>query len=337
MAAENHNVMRADNKATWRSRLAGTAAIATCLAMLLMPALSTEGHAQQNVIVTVNDRPITNFDIDQRIRMNNIIGFSSRAQGQALRKETLNELIDEILKVQEAKRIKVNVSSADVDETLKGMASRSGETVSAWEAKLKKAGISMSSLRQRIESNLAWNRIIASRYNINTNIESALVDQRLKAIKSDPARQPRTLYLLQEIRLPVENGGDEQLLYARFIEAQQIVQRYKGCSSIKDATRGVFNVQVRPPVPVQPEALPPQLKSALEQAGQNKLLGPSRSQEGIQLIGYCGKQSIAPPEVSRQQVENMLINERVGLYTERYVRELRRGSFIDYKDKSYSQ
>lgn len=324
-------------KGTWKSRLAGNAARGALLAMLLVPALSVEGQAQQNVVVTVNDRPISNYDIDQRVRMNNIIGFSSRATGAALRKETLNELIDEILKVQEAKRVKVSIGAADIDDTLKGMASRSGDTVAGWEAKLKKAGISMSSLRQRIESNLAWNRIIAGRYNINTNIESALVDQRLKAIKSDPARQPRTIYMLQEIRLPVEGGGDEQLLYARFVEAQQIVQRYKGCSSAKEATRGVFNVQVRPPVPVQPESLPPQMKAALDSLGQNKLLGPSRSQEGIQLIGYCGKQSIAPPEVSREQIENMLINERVGLYTERYVRELRRGSFIDYKDKSYSQ
>jgi peptidyl-prolyl cis-trans isomerase SurA len=329
--------MRSGKKAGWAARFLATAALGACLSLTLLPSISVEAFAQQGVVVTVNDRPITNYDIDQRIRMNQIIGFGSRAQGQALRKETLNELIDEVLKVQEAKRIKVNVSAADVDETLKNMASRSGETVAAWEAKLKKAGISMQSLRQRIEANLAWNRIIAAKYNINTNIESALVDQRLKAIKSDPSRQPRTLYLLQEIRLPVENPGDDQLLYARFVEAQQILQRYKGCNSAKEATRGVFNVQVRPPVPVQPEALPPQLKSALDKLGPNKLLGPSRAQEGIQLIGFCGKQQIAPPEVTRDQVENMLLNERIGLYTERYVRELRRSSFIDYKDKSYSQ
>ncbi|WP_342642517.1 SurA N-terminal domain-containing protein [Rhodoligotrophos ferricapiens] len=316
------------------------AVIAILLALPVLGLLQSEASAQQSVVVTVNDRPITNYDIDQRMRMNEIIGFRTRAAGKAARKEVLEELIDEVLKVQEAKRVKITISPKEVDETLKGMASRAGDSVDSWAAQLKKHRIDMSTLRQRVEANLAWNRIIAARYNINTNIESALVDQRLKAIKSDPSRQPRTIYLLQEIRMPIDTAGGaaaDQLLYARFVEAQQVIQRYKGCDSVREATRGVFNVQVRPTVPVPPENLPPQLKEALDKVGVNKILGPSRAKEGIQLIGFCGKQSVAPPEVSRDQVENMLLNERIGLYTERYVRELRRNAFIDYKDTSYSQ
>lgn len=324
-----------------RPRLYVPGALAAAIfAFLLLPLLSASLHAQQSVVVTVNDRPITNYDISQRMRMNEIIGFKSKASGQALRKEVLEELIDEVLKIQEAKRLQVNVSAADVDETLNNMAQRAGESVSGWSAKLKQSRIDMATLKQRIEANLAWNRIIAGRYNINTNIESALVDQRLKAIQSDPSRKPQTLYLLQEIRMPIDatmGGAEEQLLYARFLEAQQIVQRYKGCESAREAAKGVFNVQIRPTLPVPPESLPPELKAALDKLGVNKLLGPSRAKEGIQLIGFCGKQTVSPPEVSRDQVENMLLNERIGLYTERYVRELRRSAFIDYKDPSYSQ
>ncbi|WP_170984464.1 SurA N-terminal domain-containing protein [Rhodoligotrophos defluvii] len=316
------------------------AAAAILMVLFSLALLSVDGYAQQAVVVTVNDRPITNYDIEQRMRMNEIIGFQSKASGQTARREVLEELIDEVLKVQEAKRLKVNVSPQDVEETLKGMASRAGSSVDAWAAQLKKHRIDLSTLKRRIEANLAWNRLIAARYNINTNIESALVEQRLKAIRSDPARKPRTIYLLQEIRMPIDamgGAGEEQLLYARFLEAQQVVQRYKGCDSVREATRGVFNVQVRPTVPVPPESLPPQLKEALDKVGVNKILGPSRAKEGIQLIGFCGKQTVAPPEVTREQVENMLLSERVGLYTERYIRELRRTAFIDYKDPAYSQ
>ncbi|WP_170241099.1 SurA N-terminal domain-containing protein [Rhodoligotrophos appendicifer] len=308
-------------------------ALAVCMASLLPGGAAL---AQQSVIVTVNDKPISNYDIEQRMRLNRIIGYPSKGEGQAARKEILEELIDETLKVQEAKRLKVTVGEADINNTLEGMASRAGTTVPGWTADLKKSRIDMATLKQRVQSNIAWNRIIAGRYNINTNIESAMVDQRLKAIESDPSRQPRTIYLLQEIRLPID-GNDEQLLYARFVEAQRVVQNYKGCESARKATSGIFNVQIRPTVPVPPENLPPQLKQAIEKAGTGRLIGPSRAKEGIQLIGFCGKQTIAPPAVSREQIENMLLNERVGLYTERYIRELRRNAFIDYKDASYSQ
>jgi hypothetical protein len=43
----------------------------------------------------------------------------------------------------------------------------------------------------------------------------------------------------------------------------------------------------------------------------------------------------SPKPPSREQVENLLMNERFAVFEERYVKELRRSAFIDYKDKSY--
>ena len=45
---------------------------------------------------------------------------------------------------------------------------------------------------------------------------------------------------------------------------------------------------------------------------------------------------MAPPAPSREQVETMLKNKKYDTYEERYIRELRRNAFIDYKDPHYA-
>ena len=59
--------------------------------------------------------------------------------------------------------------------------------------------------------------------------------------------------------------------------------------------------------------------------------------DGIQLIALCDRKVMEPPKPSRQFVESMLENKKYEGYEERYMRDLRRTAFIDYKDPSYSQ
>ena len=76
--------------------------------------LSSATHAQdQKVIVTVNDLPITSFDVQQRINLWKLVGGGGGAEGA--RKRALNELIDDIAKVEEAKKYKAQPSEKEID------------------------------------------------------------------------------------------------------------------------------------------------------------------------------------------------------------------------------
>ena len=83
--------------------------------------------------------------------------------------------------------------------------------------------------------------------------------------------------------------------------------------------------------------IPPQLKQILDKAGPGSLVGPALQGNGVQLIAFCGRQNIAPQKPSRQMIESMLENKKFDAYEQRYMRDLRRTAFIDYKDPSYSQ
>ncbi|MGE3829746.1 MAG: hypothetical protein AB7F76_02020 [Parvibaculaceae bacterium] len=55
------------------------------------------------------------------------------------------------------------------------------------------------------------------------------------------------------------------------------------------------------------------------------------------MIGLCGRQNIAPPKPSREQVSNMIMDKKLQAYEVRYMREMRRNAFIEYKDASVSE
>ena len=126
----------------------------------------------------------------------------------------------------------------------------------------------------------------------------------------------------------------EQLVYARAIEGRQIVERYKGCSTLRQAADGVFNVRINKQIEAMAERLPPEMRKVLEQAGTKRLIGPMPSQDGVRLIAFCGKRTAEAPKPTREMVENLILNEKYSAAMELTVRELRRKSFVDYKDAS---
>jgi peptidyl-prolyl cis-trans isomerase SurA len=108
-------------------------------------------------------------------------------------------------------------------------------------------------------------------------VDQAKVDAKIAEIMSDPRMKPLTVVSVQQVDLPVESPKSamgQQLMYARAVEAQQIMQRYKGCNSIKSASRDIFNVKVGRRMEADLDKLPKELRTALVKAGTRKLIGP---------------------------------------------------------------
>ena len=68
----------------------------------------------QTVAVMVNGEPITNYDIEQRSKLI----FLSTHKPPA-RQEVINELIDEKVKIKEAKKFSVDPTGSEIDAGLR--------------------------------------------------------------------------------------------------------------------------------------------------------------------------------------------------------------------------
>jgi peptidyl-prolyl cis-trans isomerase SurA len=295
--------------------------------------------ASQRLVVVVNDYPITDFDIEQRMRLKRALGAAGGSEAQQ-RKAALQDLIDDVIKQVEAKRNKIEPNDQQISEAIERMAKNIGTTTQGLAETLKSNGVAINTLRQYVSASLAFNYIATSKYNIKVEVDPAEIDRKLASVQADPRFKPVSVYELQEISLPVEEMGEAmaaQLFQARAIEANQFMQRFQGCSNTRAAASGIFNVQITNTIQIPADQLPKEMKQALDQVGPGKLIGPMRAPEGVQIIAFCGKTVVEPPKPTREVVESMLRNEKHDMASQRILRDLRRTAYIDYKDPSYTQ
>jgi peptidyl-prolyl cis-trans isomerase SurA len=292
----------------------------------------------QGVAVTVDDLPVTNFDISQRINLENALGARMSAD-LATRKRILGTLVNEKVAKSKAGKAKYNISDNELDERIKTMTDRMKVSTADLNKRLGEKGVNQKTLKNQIEGTL-YIRWVMAQQQVKTDIkvDQAKVDAKYNEIMSDPRMKPVTVIYIQQVDLPVEKTSEamrQQLLYARAIEARQIMQRYKGCKSIRSASRDIFNVKVGKRIEADMGRLPKELQNALRSAGTRKMIGPIPGPTGVRLFANCGTRKIEPPRPDRKQIEASVRNEQFEQLVEQAMAEARKESFIDYKDPTF--
>ncbi len=310
---------------------------------LLLPALALAPRPALavKVLAVVNDLPVTDFDVRQRMKLHRVLGmrFPSTA---AARKRALQSLIDDAVLMAEARRRGMQVDETRVEAAVRNMARGMGG-MEKLKAALRKQGLGMDQLRQFVRAQMIF-RAIAARngFKPRVTVSEAEVRRRLNKILSDPRLKPITIWRLRQATLPVEKVSPvmrDQLLLARAVEAQQIMRNYRGCASLKRAAEGIFNVQVSRIIEADPRKLPPPLKKALKKAGTKRLVGPIRTPQGIQVIGFCGTRTIKPKlpagtkEQLRERLRASLEQEKLSRQVEIFMKKLRRKAIIEWRTK----
>jgi|GEM_PF-866338 len=292
----------------------------------------------QGVAVTVDDLPVTNFDISQRINLENALG-ARLTTDLATRRRILGTLVNEKVAKANAKKHNFEFKDKELEDRINNMVGRMKVSRADLQKRLSEKGVNEATLKNQIEGTL-YVRWVMSQQKVDTKIavDQALVDAKYNEIISDPRMKPITVISLQQVDLPVEKTSEamrQQLLYSRSIESRQIMARYKGCKTIKAASRDVFNVKVGKRIEADLSKLPPPLQKALRKAGTRKMIGPIPGPTGVRLFANCGTRKISPPLPDRKQIEATVRNEQFEALVQQAMAEARKESFIDYKDPAF--
>jgi peptidyl-prolyl cis-trans isomerase SurA len=304
----------------------------------------------QKVIATVNDIPITSFDVEQRMNLWKLVGGGG---ANPSRKAALNELIDDIAKVEEAKKYKVEPTEKEIDARLSEVAKGLKTDEKGLQGKLREQGISKAAMRQYLAGQISLGRVLRGKYKVDVSATPAEIDEKMNGYKSeiniklkkfmaDPRMQPVTVYELQEITFPVEGEITNEMLQSRAIEANAYLGKFKSCASARAAASGIFNVRVGKRLEADGRKLPPQLKAMLDKTKPGRAIGPMRSQQGMQVLAFCGVRKIKPnaPKVAyptRKQAETAVLNEKYAAVVSKYSSQFRKGLMIEYRDPSFQQ
>ncbi|MGH9810504.1 MAG: SurA N-terminal domain-containing protein, partial [Terriglobia bacterium] len=95
----------------------------------------------------------------------------------ALKKKAQEDLIEEHLKMQEAKKLGVEITDADVNRIIKGIADRNKMTEAQFEQHIKGTGFDIQTLKDRLKAQQAWNEVIRRRFAAQISISQRDIDR----------------------------------------------------------------------------------------------------------------------------------------------------------------
>jgi peptidyl-prolyl cis-trans isomerase SurA len=287
-------------------------------------ALTATGATAQQVVVIVNGEPITALDIEQRMKLSQL-----STQKLPPRQEVLDELIDEKLKVREAKRWGLEVTDKEVEQAFAAMASRMRYTSEQLVEGLAKGGVHASTLKARIRADIAWQQLVRGRFQSSLQIgeKDILAASEAKAEGGDGFD-----YTLRPILFFVPTGSAPAVIDGRKREAESLRARFTSCEEGIPFVRALRDVIARPEVVRGSATLPAELRKVLESTEIGKLTPPEVTKLGVEMFAVCGKkESTADNSASKRRARESIFAQRFEQRSKAYLRDLRRGAMLEYK------
>lgn len=296
--------------------------------LLAAPASHAQAPSSEGIAVLVNDEPISNYDVQQRLRL---LQLSTRqAPNERMRRQVIDELINERLMMQEAKRLNISVSNDEVNQALGTIAGRTNMQLQQFAQALGQSGVNIKTLANRIRSELAWREVIQARFRRTVQVREEDVDTALQT-KEGPKTSVRYEYKLQNILLVVTPGSSQDAVRGRIREADTIRRGFRSCDTARSQVAGIRDVVISDMGTRTSESMPGGAAKLLENVDVNQTTEPRAVERGIELVAVCAKKELTDDKAVRRQIEGQLINQEFTLLAKRHLRDLRQDAVIDIR------
>jgi peptidyl-prolyl cis-trans isomerase SurA len=293
----------------------------------IFAAIATPSRAlAQHVVLVVNGEIITDYDIEQRTKFNTVAAHKTSS-----RQEVIEELIDDKLKVQVARRYKIDITDADVESSFGDMARRMHVSADQLTQNLAQNGIDAKTLKARVRADLSWQYIIRGKFQSSLQIsEKSVLDEIATEKKTDDGGDVGYDYTLRPILFVVPRGNTA-LQESRRKDAEALRSRFTACDTGLLFARSLRDVAIREPIVKNSSDLVPALRQILDKTEVGHLTPPETTPQGIELFALCEKKETKTETPEKRQARDKIFSEQFEAKAKNYLRELRRQAMIERK------
>ncbi|AYD00416.1 peptidylprolyl isomerase [Neorhizobium sp. NCHU2750] len=307
------------------TRRLAIAAAALAASFVVSPIAAT-AQTTSDVVAVVNRTPITSADVAHRM------AFLRLQRQKPDAKVARDQLVDEMLKRQEIARVKMSVSTDDVDASFARFAASNKMTPAQMTQILDKAGVTAEHFKAFIAVQMSWPRLLNARYGSGG---SRMSDQELVTRMMENKQKPVTTeYMLKQIIFVVPAAKRNAILNKRKAEAEASRARFPGCDQAKDFAATMLDVSVRDLGRVMTPNLPDDWKPLIENA-KNGTTATKVTDRGVEFLAVCNQRQVsddlAAEAVFRE--EDLTKAEKSGAdpNSKKYLDDLRSKAQIDLK------
>ncbi len=238
-------------------------------------------------VAFVNDAVITTYEVNQRVRLLEVLQTAGD-----LNEIALERLVDERLRMQAAARAGIAVTPAGIADGIEEFAGRVDLDGNQFIANLQQEGVAPDSFREFIRAGIAWRELVRGRFSAAAAINDAEIDREI----SPSGTSGSARVLISEIFLPVNTPENEAIT----LELIPQIARLTTVAEFADAARrfsagpsrergGVVNDWV----PL--ENLPPQIRQLLLTMKPGQVTNPIEIPNALALFQLRALQETVAP------------------------------------------
>jgi peptidyl-prolyl cis-trans isomerase SurA len=296
-----------------------------CAAALILTGCLSPLHAQ-SVVVMVNGDPITNYDIEQRSKLTALTTHKP-----AERKQVINELIDEKLKIKEAKKFGVDPTGSDIDQSYAAMSSRMRITPEQLTKSLESQGIRPDTLKARIRAEMVWTSLVRGRYKESLQVGEKDVAAAVQGSGDDKLNADAFEYKMQPIVLIVPRGSAPAAVESRRKEAEALRNRVQTCDEANALFKSMQNAAIRDTVTKTSADIPPVLREVLDKTPIGHLTAPEVTKQGVEMVALCARNPTTVDTPKKKEIREKMYAEKYDAKSKSYLQEVRKAAMIEYR------
>jgi len=244
-----------------------------------------------------------------------------------LQKDAREELINERLKLQAAKKLGVEVTDAEVKSLLKEVAERNKMTYEEFAKHLNGMGVDIATMGEKFRASKAWREMIGRRYAAQATVSQRDVDLFLAAAATEAGEDTVELQL-RKISLALPGRTDQTAWTRRYSEAEGLRRRFAGCKSMGELAKNAADSKFEDMKFVKPASIEEPMRTMLLSAKDDEVLPPVTTAAGVDLYAVCGRRAVGG---NHEQARALLQNKELGILAERHLRNLKQEANIEYK------
>jgi peptidyl-prolyl cis-trans isomerase SurA len=279
------------------------------------------GEAPANVFrptARVNDEIITATDVEQRVALVRIAnrGVIPPEQLEGVRAEVFSQLVDEMLKIQEATANEVEIESAEVEREFARISAAQRMTPEQFTTFLAANGSSAASMRQQIRGEIAWQNLLGRNIEPFTNVSEEEVAGRIAALE---ARRGSQEYRVGEIYLP----ATPDTMAATVETARRIADALSAGASFSEQAQRFSRASTAAAGGdlgwVRADQLPATMAEAVQTMQPGQLAGPVPTPGGISILYLIDRRQVltADPRDAVLSLKQISLNFQPGTTPQR--------------------
>lgn len=284
-----------------------------------------------SIIAVVNDDAISSADVEARMAL--MMASSglppTQENQQRLFPQVVDTLVEEQIKVQEAKAQNLEVTPEEISQGFATLAAQNKLEPEQFAKVLESQGIPKSTLMNQIKSQIAWTKVVSEVLRPRIDVTEADVNSQMVRMKESMGKEE---YMIGEIFLPVANAEDDgktKQLAEKIIEEMnnkkvpfEVVAAQFSRAPGAQQTGGLSWVQEG--------QLPKELEEPFMDLNTGEMTAPIRGLSGYHILMLketrVASEDTMPDE---QSMTNKIGLERLDRLQRRHLSDLKASAFID--------